>query len=360
MAPAAAGDDDEDDDAAGDDATFGDEDDAFERLLAADGDEGHDATSETDDDAAAFDDAVFSEPEPEEGDAAASAATPVAAPAAAPVAAPEADDDGGDDEEEGDAAAAASRKAQIELKIQRQGAANDRRDYLDSCGDDIEITSDKVTNNSFTVLVATVNKNDGFLFYARYDMENINGERVVGPTVRVARNGLDGIGSRVFQAAIDRMTHPDYSEDPFIGFGRGSKAPAAVVETLPAVAHHPTGQSPSGGLDCGQHTNVVGALSAVAYHPTGHSPSGGLDYGGELHVDPGFHCVDGGVCNLLVSRYPDLAQKPKIHLTDDEFKRMDFKELMPWFHNEGVHLQSRVDFGGRHARRPAIEGTQRD
>ena len=190
--------------------------------------------------------------------------------------------------------------------------------------------------------MATVNKNDGILFYARYDMENDNGERVVGPTKRVARNGLDSVGIRVFQAAIDRMTHPDYSKDPFIDFGRGAKAPvAAVVETLPAVAHHPTGQSPSGGLDYGQHTNVVGALSAVAYHPTGQSPSGGLGYGGELHVDPSFHCLDGGVYNLLVSRYPDLAQKLKNHLTDDEFKRMDFKELTPWFHDEGVHLQSR-------------------
>ena len=118
----------------------------------------------------------------------------------------------------------------------------------------------------------------------------------------------------MFQAAIDRMTHPDYSKDPFIDLGRGAKAPvAAVVETLPAVAYHPTGQS----------------------------PSGGLDYGGELHVDPSFHCVDGGVYNLLVPRYPDLAQKLKNHLTDGEFKRMDFKELTPWFHDEGVHLQSR-------------------
>ena len=163
---------------------------------------------------------------------------------------------------------------------------------------------------------------------------------------------LDGVGSRVFDSAIHEMSHPG-----FVDFGRGSKAPAvAVVETPSAAAYHPTGQSPSGGLDYGQHTAVVGALSAVAHHPTGQSPSGSLDYGGELHVDSAFHCVDGGVCNLLLSHYPDIAKKLKAHLIDDEFKRMNFKELVPWFHLEGVHLQA----PGRHARAPALSADEQD
>ena len=196
---------------------------------------------------------------------------------------PAADDDG-DDEEEGDAAAAASRKAQIDLNIQRQSAADDRRDYLSNCDDGIEITVNKVANNSFTVLMATVNKNDDILFYARYDMENANGERVVGPPKRVARNGLDGVGVRVFRAAIDRMTHPDYSKDPFIDFGRGSKAPT-VASITPSVA---------------------------AYHPTGPSPHGGVGDDPDLHVDPQFHCVGGCVYNLLLPHYPTSRRSSRL------------------------------------------------
>ena len=158
------------------------------------------------------------------------------------------------------------------------GAYNEQR------GSEV-ITHNRVTKTSFTHIYATQDKNGKTLFYARYNMINKEGERVIGQDVRVGKYGLEDVGKDKFDQAEERMQRHNMLPGPWVSTGEGSKFIGGACD------------------DDDDMTHVV-------------------KHDGMMHVDKHYHCMDGGVYNLLLARFPEFAQQLKTRLTDDEFKRM--------------------------------------
>ena len=167
------------------------------------------------------------------------------------------------------------------------------------------ITHSRVTRTSFTHIYATQDKNGKTLFRARYGMINNEGERVIGPDVSVGKYGLEDVNRNKFDQAERQMERGDIVPGPWVQCGEGSKFIGGACDDDDDTMH-------------------------VVRHDD------------MMHVDKHYHCMDGGVYNLLLARFPEFAKQLKTRLTDDEFKRMSFDQLYQWFVDTEVPLQPRA------------------